>query len=550
MHANISAGYKPPHPPTDDTHDSSFALLVYPAECNLTGSVYPLSWAARAKLQGLPNIHPSRIITVVDTAKILSTTPFSLDENPHIDALVFSAYKLCARHTGVGALLVRKNSLLEQLLLSTASTSYFAGGRSAHALTPYSDAMFIPASRLEDALQLGTPNLYALCTLPEALSYFEPAVLRCVREDAEHVAEVFRVGIEEAFPGVEIYSDEHALEHKSSVVAFGLVREGGEQVGHTEVGRVLEVAGVFARVGCMCNAGACAESVGMTDNDVIRNVRMGVRCGVGGDFVNGKRTGVVRVSFGWGSLIEDAMALVRILQTGIGWKLEGQLLPNKTWSGLVIELWQYAVRGMGGRRVPKVAIENARVRGDRQFGVFCGDELVSVRDIPELVDFGAGYDEQGELEVWKRGAEEVVHKEDIDSWLSEQLGRLVWISEIESKKLDVLVVWEGQVAAVAREAKLSRDEVIRAVRPNIVVSGDRNGCMGDLLGENLKLEWTRNCGRCGVVNVIGGEGVLKAIVRVARRAGRGGVVFGALYKVEDEGGGIAVGSWLHGEPSE
>jgi molybdenum cofactor sulfurtransferase len=87
-------------------------MVSYPAQCNATGTRYPLSWAS------LPN---NSNYAFLDTASYCSTSAIDLPAS--IDFCCLSFYKMFGFPTGVGAL-IAKTSSLEALF----SKSYFGGG--------------------------------------------------------------------------------------------------------------------------------------------------------------------------------------------------------------------------------------------------------------------------------------------------------------------------------------------------------------------------------------------------------------------------------------
>lgn len=387
-----------------------------------------------------------------------------------------------------------------------------------------------------------------------------------VRERAVEVAGVFRGLMKEAFgkSGVVFYGEGE----EGCIVAFTLWREetggGRRAIGHTEVGRILEMGGIYARVGCMCNAGACASVLGLSDEDVARNYERGVRCGEGGDFVEGKGTGVVRVSFGWGSLREDGVKIVRVLREFVCTRVGRGMIGNGgRGRGRVSEMWLYAVKGCGGSMVQRVKTgEAGGMVGDRVYRIqYIGGGMVSVRECGELAGMRAWW--EGErVGLWMEGSEKVVYggacKEDtkVQDWLRRVLNISAGLVQVGKENRDVLVVWEKELDEIRAECGISRKELIRAVRPNIVMEAEMGteGGWDVLAGEGVRLLKKRECTRCGVVNLIAGWSgnvgkgePLRSIGRVGRRRERGGLVFGVLYSAEGGRGEIKVGDVLVGE---
>lgn len=511
---------------------NSFVVFAYSAECNLTGSRYPLKWTALVKKHGILGYPPSHVITLVDTARLLASAPFSIDRHPDIDAFVFSLYKLSATYTGLGLLLIRDSTLLHRLLQATAHGSYFAGGHSVKAVSPFSNELFVPSDTLTDVMQLGTPNMNAIYALPSQLAHFSQPVMTSVEHLVRKIAHRFRSLLKEAFPSCIIHFD-HTLKTSegSGIVSMTFYREPGcTPVGHHEVGTILSINKVYARAGCMCNAGACASVLGLSDTDLIRHYELGHRCGDEMDLVDGKPTGVVRVSFGWGSEISDADRIVNILRMYLVSSVLRQPTNalHRTEQLIVTDLYIYPIKGCEGYVVHSLVCDGkGGALGDRVFGIEdrVTEKLLDVRRCPELSRVTSFYEndwhtlniftssshcealglEQGisidvtgyakrinELQVSRtivvdedvggtcRWVSEVgetrktVGNESAQEWMSKVLGRpvrLVYLQAgLKRHKANVLIVTKGELRELAEESKIPDVNVLRsAIRPNVIL---------------------------------------------------------------------------------
>lgn len=99
-------------------------LFAYPAQCNFSGTKYPLDWIKKVKegaLNGVVNSKTGNWYVLLDAACFLSHEILDLSEHKP-DFVSVSFYKIFGYPTGLGALLVRKSS--EQVL----KKKYFGGG--------------------------------------------------------------------------------------------------------------------------------------------------------------------------------------------------------------------------------------------------------------------------------------------------------------------------------------------------------------------------------------------------------------------------------------
>ncbi|CBJ33682.1 conserved unknown protein [Ectocarpus siliculosus] len=129
-------------------------------------------------------------------------------------------------------------------------------------------------------------------------------------------AEADGVGAEKAGQGV---ADTEIKRHslfvgQGPVLTMAFLRPGGQHVGHAEVEKIASLENIQLRTGCFCNPGACQSALGLTDDDVKEHLERGHVCWDEHDLIDGRPTGLVRVSLGWMSTWEDAAAFVTFVR--------------------------------------------------------------------------------------------------------------------------------------------------------------------------------------------------------------------------------------------
>lgn len=125
----------------DDIHSVN-SLFVYPAQCNFSGTKYPLTWIENIQKGALNYLHCSnRWFCCLDAAAYVSTNFLDLSEYKP-DFVCISFYKLFGYPTGLGALLVKNNS--HDVLLK----KYYGGGTVLMALS--TENIVIPRSILHE----------------------------------------------------------------------------------------------------------------------------------------------------------------------------------------------------------------------------------------------------------------------------------------------------------------------------------------------------------------------------------------------------------------
>lgn len=131
-------------PSSEDLVSDSNNLFAYPAQCNFSGTKYPLEWIEIVQKGNLNNLVCSKSknwFVVLDAASFVATNKLDLAKfRP--DFVPISFYKLFGYPTGIGALLVRKGS--ERVLVK----KYYGGGTVLMALS--SKSVMVPRPALHD----------------------------------------------------------------------------------------------------------------------------------------------------------------------------------------------------------------------------------------------------------------------------------------------------------------------------------------------------------------------------------------------------------------
>ncbi|MEQ2218648.1 hypothetical protein XENOCAPTIV_006247, partial [Xenoophorus captivus] len=97
------------------------------------------------------------------------------------------------------------------------------------------------------------------------------------------------------------------------IVNFNLLDSSGQIIGYSQVDRMASLYNIHVRTGCFCNTGACQAFLGITNQQMKRNLQAGHVCGDNMDLVDGQPTGSVRVSFGYMSTFEDCQRFLKFV---------------------------------------------------------------------------------------------------------------------------------------------------------------------------------------------------------------------------------------------
>ncbi|XP_010149599.1 PREDICTED: molybdenum cofactor sulfurase, partial [Eurypyga helias] len=79
------------------------------------------------------------------------------------------------------------------------------------------------------------------------------------------------------------------------------------------VDKMASLYNIHVRTGCFCNTGACQMHLGISNEDIQKNLQAGHVCGDDIDLVDGHPTGSVRISFGYMSSFEDAQNFLKFI---------------------------------------------------------------------------------------------------------------------------------------------------------------------------------------------------------------------------------------------
>lgn len=103
---------------------------------------------------------------------------------------------------------------------------------------------------------------------------------------------------------------------QGATVAFNLMRSTGQYIGHTSVENDADTQSIYLRSGGLCNSGGISGYLKIEPWQYMRAWSQGFRCGIAGlDSINGKPTGVVRVSLGAMSTVKDVDTFLSFLES-------------------------------------------------------------------------------------------------------------------------------------------------------------------------------------------------------------------------------------------
>uniref|UniRef100_A0A8B9N5W5 Molybdenum cofactor sulfurase n=1 Tax=Accipiter nisus TaxID=211598 RepID=A0A8B9N5W5_9AVES len=300
--------------PAEEQNCTTPHLFSYPAQSNFSGTKYPLSWIQDIKSGKLCPIKiPGKWFVLLDAASYVSSSPLDLGVH-QADFIPISFYKIFGFPTGLGALLV--NNRIAPLLRKT----YFGGGTAAAYLA--GEDFYLPRKSIAERFEDGTVSFLDIIALKHGFEVLEKLTggMEKIKQHTFTLAHytytvLSTLKYANGAPVVRIYSDTDfsSPDVQGPIINFNVLDENGEVIGFSQVDKMASLYNIHVRTGCFCNTGACQMHLGISNEDIQRNLQAGHVCGDDIDLVDGRPTGSVRISFGYMSSFEDAQSFLKFI---------------------------------------------------------------------------------------------------------------------------------------------------------------------------------------------------------------------------------------------
>ena len=354
---------------TVDDVDVHSELFAYPAQSNMNGRRLPTDWPARLR----SSIPGNKTYSLCDAAGLVSTSPLDLS-NPSTapDFTVLSFYKIFG-FPDLGALIVRKECA------SVFSRRGYFGGGTVEMVTCGKENWHMPKTgSVHERLEDGTLPVHSMLALAAAID-IHATLYGTLRRISRHTNYLARHAYENLkdlrhYNGAkvcEIYVDGTASYNDSGrqgpIVAFNLKTSRGTSISNAEVEKLASVRKIQLRSGGLCNPGGIASSLGLAPWEMRHNFSAGQRCGNENDIMDGKPTGMLRISFGAMSNIQDVEKFLSFLREFF---VERERLPLPPLSQAldtsvyyIESLTVYPIKSCGGWSVPEQVPWRVRQEG-------------------------------------------------------------------------------------------------------------------------------------------------------------------------------------------
>ena len=308
--------------PQDSSVDEGVGLFAYPAQSNMNGRRLPLNWSGGIRCS---NTSSSQVFTLLDAAAYVATAQLDLSDPANApDFTALSFYKIFG-FPDLGALIVRKAS---GHVLS--ERRYFGGGTVEMVINGTnngvnSDAWHAKKAPLHEMLEDGTPAFHSILALNLALKTHQR--LFCSMENvSKHTCNLItilydrmsRLSHANGLLVCNIYegvcSRYGTSRDQGPTIAFNVRNSSGGWIHKSDFEKLAILNNVQLRTGGVCNPGGIASALDMSPKEMRDNFDKGLRCGNELDVINGKPTGIIRVSLGAMSSMKDIEKFMVFMQ--------------------------------------------------------------------------------------------------------------------------------------------------------------------------------------------------------------------------------------------
>ena len=313
-----SVSEDPPQPDPVAQASNVSHLFAFPAQSNMDGRRLPLPWIQH--MRSMRNGSDEKHYTFLDAAALVSTSPLDMsDLSACPDFTVLSFYKMFG-FPDLGALIIRKDAghIFSQ-------RRYFGGG-TVDMVSSFREQWHVPkTSTLHDSLEDGTLPIHSIIALGVAMDVHKELygsfgnisahTLALTQElyqqlrDLRHWNGLFACNIFRQEQDVYGRRSEYG-----PVLAFNLQDSLGNWISNTEVEKLATIHNIHLRSGGLCNPGGTAQALNLAPWELKQNFSAGARCGSENDVINGKPTGILRISLGAMTTRKDIDKFVSFIQ--------------------------------------------------------------------------------------------------------------------------------------------------------------------------------------------------------------------------------------------
>ena len=281
-------------------------LLAFPAQSNFSGVKHPLSWIATARSKGWQ--------VLLDAAAFVPTNTLDLQQ-VQPDFVVMSFYKMFGYPTGVGCLLVRKDTL------TALRRPWFGGGTVNFATVQ--GRMHVLSSG-EAGFEDGTLNYLSIPAVELGLAHLQRVGMEQIQTRVRCltgwlIEQLLQLKHSNGKPMVRLYGPANMMD-RGGTVTLNFYDPSAHLVDYRRIEEMAAEKNISLRTGCFCNPGSGETAEDLTEADMQAGIaQIGAEINLQ-RFLSamqergGKTAGAIRVSLGLVSNFADVQHFMDFAQ--------------------------------------------------------------------------------------------------------------------------------------------------------------------------------------------------------------------------------------------
>lgn len=411
----------------EDSLNNDPHLFVLPAQCNFSGVKYDLTSISRLQQSGWS--------VLLDAASFVGTSHLNLDAvQPNFVALSF--YKMFGFPTGIGALLIRNDSL------SMLKKKYFGGGTVKVSIS--SERFMEFRDKVSERLEDGTVDFLGIISLKLGLSWIDNLGIHNINAHTmaltKYLYDMMKdTKYENGQKCFEFYGNHESANGQGPIICFNMFWSDGTYIGTSDIQQLASLKNIHIRTGCFCNPGACQKYLKLSNQDIKNNFESGHVCWDNKDLINGKPTGAVRISFHYASTKSDANAFYEFLKHYFIDTSSHTSIHNKGLVADLTDIYIYPIKSCFGFKVDQWEISSEGLVYDREWALVTDEgDYVNLKNIPKLAFIKPTINLERNTMLIESGSQ-VPLTISLDHFPEEKLDIIVCGDECKAAKYDISV---------------------------------------------------------------------------------------------------------------
>ena len=360
-------------------------LIGLSLECNFSGKINYYE----------DIINDNNYIILLDASKYCSTNLLDLQKIKP-DFITLSIYKLLGYPTGLGVLLIKKESI------KYLNKKYYGGGTLNLSMSDINKQ--IPHSDIIKSFEDGTlpyQQIYETKYILDRWLYLYNKNKDKLKKLIKYTYdELKNLKYKNGNKIIELYGiDDDTVDNHGSIITFNLKDRDNNYISYLEFEKLASLNNICVRTGCFCNPGACQEYLKLSNEEIINNNTLGHTCWNQMDIIDNKITGAIRISLHFKTNKIDIDRFIRFIKDNYMKEINVNIDIYNDNNLLSIEkIIIYPIKSCVGIELTKCMITDNGFLYDRLFGLYDDKlNLMTLKKYPILntiipsIDFNKNY---------------------------------------------------------------------------------------------------------------------------------------------------------------